>query len=153
VRRSVAFSLVAAVVVFVLAVLMWIEIRRPAMWQDQLTGYLARQNAEGDAVHLLVARRALAPQLFEGDLSQGVRGTGSYTTRSLPYPPDRLYCVLLEHRYQQASSRRQLVFVALHSDLYTADWVLHEGPYEPFGPKTAATLRTLGCAGVLDAGQ
>lgn len=152
-RRAVAFSLATAVVVLLLGALLLIQVRRPDAWQDQLTGHLARLNAEGDAVRLLAVRRALAPYEFDGQLSHSVWGNDRYVVGPLPYPPDRLFCVQLEHQRAGAPSRRQVVFVALYSDLYAADWVIHEGAYEPFGPTFMAALRALGCAGVLDVGR
>jgi hypothetical protein len=149
-RRAVAFSLATAVVVFLLAALLLIEIRRPTPWQDELTGHLARLSAQGDAVRLLTMRRALSPHAFDGRLSLAVWGNESYTATPLPYPPDKLFCVQLEHT--GVPSRRQVVFVALHNGLYTADWVVHEGAYEPFGPEFRSALADLGCASVLDVG-
>jgi hypothetical protein len=152
-RRAVAFSLATTVVVLLLGALLLVEVRRPDAWQDELTGHLARLNAEGHAVRLLAVRRALAPHAFDGQLSRAVWGNESYTAKPLLYPPDRLFCVQLERQDSGAPARRQVVFVALHSDLHTADWVIHEGAYEPFDPAFAAALRALGCASVLDVGH
>jgi hypothetical protein len=152
-RRALAFSLVTAVVVLLLGALLLIEVRRPDAWQDELTGHLARLNAEGDAVRLLSVQRARAQYAFDRQLSHTVWGNERYTAKPLSYPPDRVFCVQLEHHDSGAPARRQIVFVALHSDLHTADWVIHESAYEPFGPTFVAALQALGCAGVLDVGQ
>lgn len=149
-KRAVAFSLAAGAVVLLLAALALIEFRHPTGWQEELTGHLARLTAEGDAVHLLAAKRATRPELFEVRLSLAVWGNQSYTAKSLPYPPDTLYCICLEHRTGRSASRRQLVFVARHRDLHSADWVLHEGRYEPFDAQLILDLRALGCVAVLD---
>ncbi|MFL7807953.1 MAG: hypothetical protein AB8I80_04960 [Anaerolineae bacterium] len=152
-KRAVAFSLATAVVVLLLGALLLIEVHHPDAWQDELMGHLARLNAEGDTVRLLAVRRALAPHMFDGQLSHTVWGDNTYTAGHLPYPPDRLFCVQLEHQHVGTASRRQVVFVALHTDLYGADWVVHEGAYAPFDPPFVAALRTVGCASVLDVGR
>ena len=102
-------------------------------------------------MRLLAAKRAPRPDLFHGHLSYAIQGVQSYTGRPLPYPPDAVYCVCLEHRAGDLPARRQLVFVALHHDLHSADWILHEGAYEPFDVQLIVDLRALGCVAVLDA--
>ena len=149
-RRATAFSLAAAVIVLVLGALAVIEFRHPTGWQDELIGHLARLSAEEDAVRLLAVKRAPMPDLFDGHLSHAERGNESYTAKPLPYPPDTFYCIQMEHRYGRSAPRRQLLYVALHRDLHNADWILHEGDYEPFGVELVLDLRALGCASVLD---
>ncbi len=134
-----------------LAALALIEFRRPTGWQDELLSHLARLAAEGDQVQLLATKRAPRPDLFDGRLSHAVQGNQSYTVKPLPYPPDALYCIHLEHHYDGLTVRRQMVFVARHHDLHNADWVLHEGSYEPFSAQLILDLRALGCVAVLDA--
>jgi hypothetical protein len=150
VRRATAFSLAAAVIVLVLGVLAVIEFRRPTAWQDELTAHLARLDAEESAVRLLAVKRARRSDLFDGHLSRAVWGNQSYTAKPLPYPPDTLYCIQLEYQSGGSSPRRQLLFVALHRDLHNADWILHEGDYEPFSADLTLDLRALGCVSVLD---
>jgi hypothetical protein len=41
----------------------------------------------------------------------------------IPFPPVDVWCALLSEENQSA---RQVVYVALHQDLYYTDWVLHE---------------------------
>lgn len=149
-RRATAFSIAAGVIVLLLAALAVIEFRRPTGWQDELIGHLARLSTEGDQVRLLSAKRAPRPDLFDGHLSLSAWGNQSYTAKPLPYPPDTLYCIHLEHRYGGSPPRRQLVFIARHHDLHNADWVLHESHYGPFGPELLRDLRALGCVSVLD---
>jgi hypothetical protein len=40
---------------------------------------------------------------------------------------------------------RRLVFVALHQDLYNADWIVHEGPAGASDADLGAVLVRLGC--------
>jgi hypothetical protein len=60
--------------------------------------------------------------------------------RPIPFPPADLWCVLLKHDHQQ-----QVAFVALHQDLYNADWLVHE-PRAAIGTRTLSDqLARLGC--------
>jgi hypothetical protein len=56
--------------------------------------------------------------------------------KPLPYPPTYASCVLIErgHRYE-------VVILAQHQDMYTADWVLHTTELTP-----QAAARALACA-------
>lgn len=74
---------------------------------------------------------AASPDVYRG--SDGLRG--------LPYPPEEIWCVLLEPREERA----QVVLVALHMDLYKADWVVHELPPEWSAAERSAVLADLGC--------
>ncbi len=66
----------------------------------------------------------------------------SESGRPLPYPPVRLWCVLLDPGDLAA---RRLVFVALHQDLYNAGWIVYEGPAGAPNAELNAVLDTLGC--------
>ena len=56
--------------------------------------------------------------------------------KPLPYPPNELWCVKLSSLDPAAP---QVVVVALHQDMYNADWVVHEVT----DPK--AVLAAVGC--------
>jgi hypothetical protein len=43
--------------------------------------------------------------------------------RPVPFPPTDVWCVLLQ---DEIPSSATVVYIALHEDLYYADWVLHE---------------------------
>jgi hypothetical protein len=62
--------------------------------------------------------------------------------RPLPFPPERLWCVLLDPGDLGA---RRTVFVALHQDLYNAGWIVHEGPAGASDTDLGAALARLGC--------
>jgi hypothetical protein len=149
-RPAHAFSLGAVVVTLLLASLALIEFTRPTGWQDELIGHLTRLAADGDEVRLLSLQRASWPSRFDGHLSHVVHGNQSYTVKPLPYPPDAVYCVCLEHKRGVLPARRRLAFVARHHDLYNGDWLLHEGEHEPFGAQLILDLEALGCTAVLD---
>ncbi len=67
---------------------------------------------------------------------------GSDGLRALPYPPEEIWCVLLEPHEEEA----QVVLVAMHMDLYKADWVVHELPPGWSVAERNAVLADLGCA-------
>ena len=60
---------------------------------------------------------------------------------ALPYPPRDLWCILLSD-----GTRDQIAFLALyHEEPYQTDWVVHQGPFNPFDRSFRATLADLGC--------
>lgn len=67
----------------------------------------------------------------------------SESGRPLPFPPERLWCVILDPGDVEA---RRLIYVALHQDLYNADWIVHEGAAGDSDAHLNATLDRLGCA-------
>jgi len=73
-----------------------------------------------------------------------------YGGQPLQFPPEDLWCVLL--KYRSSSHERNVnggaysvVFVALHTDLYTARWLVHESPDEYPTISLERTLATIGC--------
>ena len=68
--------------------------------------------------------------------SEGGRGG-----RALPFPPRDLWCVLLN----QESGNGRVVFLALHEDMYNADWIVHESAGAPGDAALAARLAVVGC--------
>lgn len=60
--------------------------------------------------------------------------------RPISFPPVDLWCVLLKHDNQQ-----QVIFVALHQDLYNADWLVHEPPADISTRALSDRLVALGC--------
>jgi hypothetical protein len=92
--------------------------------------------------------QASLPQNFRAEMSKASYGNTPYyvTThranpaypgqKPLPYPPNDLWCVKLKSTYPTAP---QAVVIALHQDMYNADWVMHEVT----DPETV--LATVGC--------
>jgi len=146
-HKALALSLIALVLIVLLAVLVLIEVSRPADWQDVLDWYVEHGNDEGQTVTVLSITRARQPALFPQDLSRAVfRDNVYYPYDSLPSPPARVWCVLVER--ERASGQRpskQMLFVALHQDLHNADWVVHEGETAPFSPSFRQGLEQIGC--------
>jgi hypothetical protein len=64
-------------------------------------------------------------------------------TRPLPFPPEEVWCVLLGGGSETTSSA--VVFVALHQDIYNADWVVHEAASDPFSPDSLNVASAIGC--------
>lgn len=61
--------------------------------------------------------------------------------RALSFPPKDLWCVLL---HQEGGSGR-VVYLALHEDLYNADWIVHETAGSPGDALLGARLASVGC--------
>lgn len=66
----------------------------------------------------------------------------------ISYPPQDLWCVLLA---QTAPPYRQVIFVGLYEDIYTARWVIHETLETISGQGLQAIVSRVGCK--LDLGK
>ncbi|MCU0522285.1 MAG: hypothetical protein MUF84_16520 [Anaerolineae bacterium] len=66
--------------------------------------------------------------------------------RPLPYPPDEVWCLLLTQ--EPPGATLELVYVALHMDLYNAEWAVHEVGTAPFDDAVFSGLKTIGCEDV-----
>ena len=60
--------------------------------------------------------------------------------RAIPYPVDNLWCVYLD-----SGQTLEVVYLALHEDMYNAGWLVHEGPAPTADPETVAILTEIGC--------
>jgi hypothetical protein len=116
----------------------------PPEWRAGLDRYVAYRAASlGKAITVQRVERARKPWKFSRDMSGSVYGDGLYFRpdytfdgeyvggsgrRPLHFPPEEVWCVLLEQAPERSAGEaaHSVVFVALHQDLYTADWVLHE---------------------------
>ena len=93
------------------------------------------------------------PLSFTGPLTvelSMLAGEKGYGFRSLPYPPKDVWCVLLERDLgsgDEPGSERghEVVFVALHRDIYCADWVVHEVTGDLFSQDLTESLSAIGC--------
>ena len=98
---------------------------------------------------------AARPDKFTSEMSGPVLGNNPYYRvdqvfteeyraksgqRALPYPPQDLSCVLLG-----AKESSSVIFVALHQDLYNAQWLVHES--RDLWPSDAllAQMEQVGC--------
>jgi hypothetical protein len=67
----------------------------------------------------------------------------------LPYPPKELWCLSLQQEKPSESNTSSegitLVIVALHQDLYNADYIIHEIALETAGGIENKVLAAVGC--------
>jgi hypothetical protein len=64
----------------------------------------------------------------------------------LPFPPKELWCALLEGEDRLTGERSHaVVLVGLHMDMYSGDWMVHEGPDSPSLPALTQGLSAIGC--------
>jgi hypothetical protein len=135
----------------------------PPEWRAGLDRYVAYRAASlGKAITVQRVERARKPWKFSRDMSGSVYGDGLYFRpdytfdgeyvggsgrRPLHFPPEEVWCVLLEQAPERSAGEaaHSVVFVALHQDLYTADWVLHEVVDDLPAAALAESLAALEC--------
>lgn len=145
-KRTLALIVCALVLTVLLAVLGVAELGRTPEWRIELDAYLRQTQGPGSGtVEVLSIERARQPYNMSADLSRTRFGNDVYYGRTLPYPPKRVRCVLLERQHPVGSVTHQVLLVALHEDLYWADWVVHEGETAPFSESYLEQLEALGC--------
>jgi len=77
--------------------------------------------------------------IFEANLNPNLDTAAGL--QPVPYPPQKVVCVLIGN-----GGPHQLVYVALHTSLYNADWIVHISA-DPWGSSTLqTTLDNLGCS-------
>ncbi|MEJ2736726.1 MAG: hypothetical protein P8189_24710 [Anaerolineae bacterium] len=130
----------------------------PAGVQVRLEQYLHSRHALGKAVVLSVTR-ARQPWHFSQDMSYAVLGDSVYFQidlpltwqdeggpSPLPFPPKELWCALLEGEDRlRGEPTYAVVFVGLHMDMYSGDWMIHEGPTDWSLPVLLQGLSSIGC--------
>ncbi len=149
--------IVLVAVVAVLAVVAISSLHSPQ--QDALSQYVRYQYAIQPGLVVSQVVQASHPERFTADMSGPVFGTSSFYQvgtsvpastpgvvaqssgqRPLPYPPQQLACVLLG-----SLKGDSVVFVALHQDMYNAQWLVHQSRYPWPSAELKAQLATLGC--------
>lgn len=147
------------------------DYNRPPEWQNPINQYITYRSQGAKAQYrVLRAVRATRPWAFSPTLSQYTYGPdGRFHTdftygktnpqaslslfmptddprAPLPYPPQRMYCVTLMHYGIGPLAETRLVFVALHQDLYSAEWVVHESVRNlAVAPDSMSRLAEIGC--------
>lgn len=145
-RRTLALTVTGLLIVVLLAGLAIAEAVRPSAWEEELEAYLATvRQTSGDEIVLRSLVRARRPERFDVNLSRSAYGVEAYAQRTIPFPPERVYCALVEQRPVDGPAAQQVLFVALHRDLHYADWIVHKGPCEPFGERFTRALDDMGC--------
>lgn len=62
--------------------------------------------------------------------------------RRLPYPPEQVWCAFVA---PLVGDGRGVVLLALHQDIYNADWVTHQALDGPFSPQAMELAASVGC--------
>jgi len=127
--------------------------------QARLDEYLADQFWPGTMAVQAVAR-AHKPWRFTEEMTSGAFGDtvhfettqSSGTLGALRFPPDEVWCILLEREgiTVEEAPPSLVVFVALHMDMYVAEWIVHEAVSKPSSPEFRRILSTVGCDPALD---
>jgi len=162
-RKAMIVSLLFLVPIVIGATLLAVESRRPPDWQRQVNQYTAyMEQVSAERMTVQEACPAQRPWEFRSEISAAAYGDSphyqtdyGYTGKNvgakpLPFPPQEIWCVLLGSEQGQAAASTEegayrVVFVALHQDLYNADWVLHEGTGGVFSEELMGILSKIGC--------
>jgi hypothetical protein len=157
-RRMLRLSVPLLVLLVVVVAVIAAETGRLPAWQIELNKYLEYKSTSlSERIVVLSVDQASRPGRFDREASHTVFGGGVYYrvdhgyseprgkgSRPLPYPPNKVYCVLVERDGGEAKVR-QALFVALHQDIHSADWVVHEGESEPFTLAFVGRVSRIGC--------
>ena len=164
-RKRAILLMIALAVPFALAgYLVARQAFMPPEWQAGLDRYVAYKAASsGGVITVQRVERARKPWKFSQDMSSSVYGDGLYFRpdytfdgeyvggngrRPLRFPPEEVWCILLEQAPRERGEREaahSVVFVALHQDLYTAVWVLHEWAHDLPAAALAESLALIEC--------
>jgi hypothetical protein len=122
--------------------------------RSRLDEYLADQFWPG-AMAVQSVARAHKPWRFTEEMTSGAFGdtvhfqTTNYsdTLGALRFPPDEVWCVLLESKgiTVEEAPPSSVVFLALHMDMYNAEWIVHEAAGRPSSPELGSILSTIDC--------
>jgi hypothetical protein len=99
------------------------------------------------------------PWLFSREMSDMVLGDSVYFQTDspltwqegggpspLPFPAKEVWCALLKKTNTSGKARYRILFVALHMDMYSGDWLVHLGPESDSFSKATEPAATIGCA-------
>jgi hypothetical protein len=162
--KRVVFLSIALILLVVLGAVVFAKIPAktgmPAVAQFRLDQYIAYAYPD-DNVNVGAAVRATMPGKFVREMSGGAFGDSVFYqtdmgpegnlhggARPLPYPPEDLWCVLLERDGTygpRVAGSYDVVFVALHMDIHNADWLVHRGAETLPGQRETGILSALGC--------
>ncbi|NBD34827.1 MAG: hypothetical protein GVY30_02360 [Chloroflexi bacterium] len=154
-KKFIALMLPWLVLGATLVAVVVLETLRTPDWRAELKAYVATQAVTGTLAVQSVAE-AERPWHFEAAMGELMRQewTTWGTVEEIPYPPQRVRCVLLAQRHPPPGAKttaRQIVYVAYHSDtLWHQGWLIHQGAREPFPSGVWKDLDTIGCELPLD---
>ena len=152
-KRRLILVPLTVVIVLISGWLLINHFQTPA-WHAKLDQYLVYLRQTGQSTTRVIATDpAVSPANFTSTMSAETYGDSvifetshnlyeevSTGLQPMPYPPQEVMCVLMD-----VDGERQVVYVALHSDLYNADWIVHISP-EPWGSSMLQSqLVSLGC--------
>lgn len=142
-----AVALPFLVAMAVLAVVVELQARRGPDWRLVLNEYIAQSALPGEAEPLQTVVTARQPASFTAAMGTLTPGGVLWSSLSPVFPPGAVHCVLLERGSAAgADARRQVVYVAYHSDgLYHIGWRVWEAGQAPFTPQLLADLHIIGC--------
>jgi hypothetical protein len=145
-RAILLLTILALVPIALVVAVLASEARFPAEAQTQLNRYMAKKlTSSSPVVHVQQIARARKPWNLSREMGfisfgDGVHFQTDYgyteeerpSLKPLPFPPTDVWCVLLELGVRPSGSAKSQaqytgVFVALHQDLYNADWAVHTG--------------------------
>ncbi len=120
--------------------------------QNTLDAFLNYYEPSEPGIHVIRTARAARPSALTAGMSGPVFGLVTHFSvnvspggsgfgyKPLPYPPERIVCLLL-----QSSRGKSVALLALHGDDYNADWLVHR-MVDPW-PSAAldAQLAAIGC--------
>jgi hypothetical protein len=157
-KKIIGLVFMLAVLFGTMATFVVLESQRRPDWQIALDQYLAHSSVIAKHFTIQKVARAERPDQFRAEMGVPVRDNDDWPwdVDSLPYPPDDLYCVLIESYGRSpavvpGNGQRQVVFVGHHSDtLWRVGWLVHAGPVAPFPPTASLDLKTVGCDLPLD---
>ena len=172
--RKIIFAMISIIAIMLFgATVLVITVNQPSSWQDELERYLRYKNTSGSGKYKIQSTiAATKPWNYTADMRLASFGESAYyqtdfrydqassdpetfdlapgdapsgSLMPLPFPPEKVWCVLIENTTDKAISfngqgKTELVLVALHQDLYNADIVIHETNVEPQEVDIAARI-------------
>jgi len=164
-KRAITVVVVLLVPAALVGLIVSRQARLPPEWQAGLDEYVDHLEARSSGpVDVRTVVQARDPTRFGRDMSRAVTGESvifqtdyDYTgeadsggARPLPFPPEEVWCVLLERDLSAldgvtSDTGYAVLFVALHQDMYNAEWMIHWGTDDVFAPDFRERLSEIGC--------
>ena len=143
-KRLMALTLLAIVLIVVIVVSAALEAQRPVDWQVTLEAYLAHSVPPARA-SIYAAVQAGHPWAFSRDMGHVVFQDWRWDGWEAPFPPEEVWCVLLA-RQPRGEAGYDFLFMTYHSDnLWRYGWLVHERPDHWPDQALPETLIKIGC--------
>jgi hypothetical protein len=150
-RKAILLSLPLVILLGTIAVVYVLEEQRTPAYQVVLQQYLARAQSTFGTVRVRDLVEAQHPENFRAGMAEPSISDSNLLTDHLPYPPDQLYCVLIEYTATRSLSQGnrpvgQIVFLAFFDDgLWRQGWMVEEGPKGFVDELIAPKIVQIGC--------